>query len=283
MKNSKGHWAAIDRRRGESAESWARRNRAHHAGAWQNDKVARGEWLSAEDFARLTGRPGKVLSPTNESIAGLLRGAKAAAPAVEKVVAAPPRKRAERTTKRTNVASGALQDGAFGAVFAGVEAIFRGDSAAEVAKKAARSGAAGVARSAATSVVHEGILRVVAKGSGTAARQVARAGTRQAVSRTAQSAAKSVLRGNVVAATAGLVVEQAVDTFRWATGDIDGNEYGKRSVENAGGAAGGFGGAALGAALGSAIFPGVGTVVGGFLGGLFGGWGGSAAAGATVR
>lgn len=122
--------------------------------------------------------------------------------------------------------------------------------AGEGLKAAARGGTREVARAVGKKVAEEG------------ARSAARVGF--------SATARAVARGNAVWALAGALVDQAVDTVRVCTGQIDGREYGVRSGENVLGAGGGLGGAALGAAAGTAIFPGVGTIVGGLLGGLTG-------------
>ncbi|MBM4364345.1 MAG: hypothetical protein FJ104_16830, partial [Deltaproteobacteria bacterium] len=69
-------WAAVNRGRGESVDSWMRRNRAHHQRAWQADKIARGEWLPADEFAKVKGRPGKPLSEVAELLASSRRAAR---------------------------------------------------------------------------------------------------------------------------------------------------------------------------------------------------------------
>lgn len=98
-----------------------------------------------------------------------------------------------------------------------------------------------------------------ANGAGTA---VARAGAAQAAS--------GVFRGAVPLTAALFVAEGARTAYKYARGDIDGAEAGRRVAESAGSASGGLGGAMAGAAIGSAIAPGVGTLIGSILGGIGG-------------
>ncbi|MFI5297234.1 MAG: hypothetical protein ACHREM_03985 [Polyangiales bacterium] len=143
------------------------------------------------------------------------------------------------------------------------------------AKKVALVGVTSAGRAVATRGVEIG-LEVLG-------RQMIAEGARQTGRAVARQTAKSAMRGNALTAVAALIVEQGLDTYRLAAGDIDGDEYGRRSVENVGSSGGGLGGAAAGAALGTAICPGVGTIVGGFIGGLLGGLLGNGAARTLVR
>lgn len=99
----------------------------------------------------------------------------------------------------------------------------------------------------------------------------------------AGTAVRTAGRANVVATVGFGLAGQAVDTYRLATGEIDGSEYGKRTAETAGATAGGIGGGYLGAAIGTAICPGIGTVLGVIIGGALGGLGGEAGVSALVR
>jgi hypothetical protein len=86
--------------------------------------------------------------------------------------------------------------------------------------------------------------------------------------------AKTLARGNVVTALAVGLLEQTKDTVMYASGEIDGKEYGRRSAGNAVSTGGSIGGMAAGAAIGTAILPVVGTAIGGFIGGIIGSVGG---------
>lgn len=111
----------------------------------------------------------------------------------------------------------------------------------------------------------------------TAAALALKEGGKEIAKRAGVESMKRVAGSNVATAVAFGVVEQVVDTGRFVTGDIDGSEYGKRSLQNAGGTGGALGGAAGGAAIGTAICPGVGTAIGALIGGISGGISGGCA------
>lgn len=160
---------------------------------------------------------------------------------------------------------------------------------AEDSARAALDGALSGAGRAAGGYLAEatviGATRAVAGRS--AARSLARAGAEATTANLARmsagAAARTAGRANVVATVGIGLVEQSVNTYRLARGEIDAGEYGCRSAETAGGTAGGIGGGYLGALIGSAICPGVGTVVGVLVGGLLGSFGGERGASALVR
>ena len=88
--------------------------------------------------------------------------------------------------------------------------------------------------------------------------------------KTANSVAKSVLKSSapVMAAVAGVeITKNAVDLVK---GEIDGEEFAKKSTKTVVTTAGGWAGAEIGATIGSVICPGIGTVVGGIVGGILG-------------
>lgn len=158
-------------------------------------------------------------------------------------------------------------------------ATYKGDlagSAGRVAKTAAYAGA----RSVGIKAVEQQLEKRVA---GAIFKETAKVGLKEAGKQGVKQAARSALRGNAVTNTAFLVVDQAVDTYRLARGEIKSGEYGCRTCENVASAGGGVGGAMAGAALGTAIFPGVGTVVGGIVGGMAGSFGGLFAAKKALR
>jgi hypothetical protein len=134
-----------------------------------------------------------------------------------------------------------------------------------------------VAENAVSAAVQNVAVEVVGEGLQQAVVQVlGKQALKQVAGRTASAVAKNVLRTNAVGQAASLVVSQAVDTFRLASGDIDGSEYGKRTVENAGDAAGSLGGSTLGGVIGTFLLPGPGTVAGVAIGGFLGSLGGGA-------
>jgi hypothetical protein len=293
MTQRKQAWAPLNRGTGESAESWMRRNREEHRARWRTTKIAEGNWIPAEEYERLTGRPGKVLHDHEELWARTNR---------ERVAGSA---RERRSAGRGNAGSssslgrelssagkGALASAGRSASATAVSAIARGDrDAAAIAWDAAKAGAVAVARSAAVRVTEVGIERALTHAASRSAavvlKEAAKGATKQAGKRLAiesgKQALKSAARANAVGAAAGFLVDQGADTIRLAAGKIGAREYGRRSVENAGGAGGGLGGAAAGAAIGTAILPGAGTVVGGILGGILGGLGGSWLSGKIVR
>lgn len=138
-------------------------------------------------------------------------------------------------------------------------------------QRAARAAAQTAARDVATQVVAAGLERATARVLGNASvRTAAQSAARMAAQRSATSVARATLRGSAITQAAVFFVDQAIDTGRLATGSIDRAEYGRRTGENAAGAAGGVGGSVAGAALGTLLCPGAGTLVGGFIGGLVG-------------
>lgn len=138
-------------------------------------------------------------------------------------------------------------------------------------QRAARVAAETAARDVATQFVAVGLERATARvlGNGSA-RAAARSAATVAAQRSATTVARATLRGTAITQAAVFLVDQVVDTGRLATGAIDRAEYGRRTGENAAGAAGGVGGSVAGAAFGTFLCPGAGTLVGGFIGGLVG-------------
>jgi hypothetical protein len=300
MAKKSKRWAAVDRRSGESASSWSRRNQKHHASQWMQDKINRGEWLDPADYARTTGRTGKALSTTDELWAAIQRE-KAAVP----VATPPPPAMPTPASPTPAVPTPAMDFSSVAAGISGMAASYGGDFAhgggfaaaqvlvaelvtkgtafdpIEAAKLAAASALEGGIRSVATrgaeDVLTHGLKKLgvelteeVARATVTqGGKQVLTQVARQAGQRTAAQVFRSAVRSNAIGQAAVLVVEQSVDTYRLASGQIDGPEYGKRSAENVGGAAGGLAGAAAGAVIGSA-FPVVGTAIGGVIGGILG-------------
>ncbi len=280
MPSSKSRRSSVNCQPGERADVWlARAHAAYHAEGVQA-RIDAGRWLPPEEYARLTGRPGRVLPPTESLIAERHRAA-ATPPA-----SLSPTSVAHAPVVAVNPWAGLLAreastmgyDAATAAALSVLSEVLtdgRPADLGETAKRGAVAGTKSALRSAATRGVASGIERgmaafgtqTVSAGAATTVREVGKAVARE----TAAATARSALRANAVGAAAGLVVDQGVDTIRLFNGDIDGAEYGRRTIENGAGAGGGLGGAVAGAALGTAIFPGVGTVVGGFLGGLGGG------------
>lgn len=187
--------------------------------------------------------------------------------------------RTRATNDSRRHARAAVSDGVIAGVVAGVvtggQAALAGRGAPHAAAHAARAAAAASARSLARTGAEAALHRGIAATAGKAtSRAIVRAGTDAAMRRaTAQGAGavfKTAMKGNVVGAAAGLFVEQAVDTARWASGDISDSEYRRRTTRNVASSAGGLGGSAAGAALGTALCPGIGTAIGGIIGGIAG-------------
>jgi len=113
-----------------------------------------------------------------------------------------------------------------------------------------------------------------AKGAGkAAAKRGAALAVKEGIKTGSKALGKNALKGNVATAVAFGVVEQGIDTFKYFTGDIDGEEYKKRSAGNVGSTGGAIAGASAGAAIGSVV-PVVGTVIGAGIGGFIGSIGG---------
>jgi hypothetical protein len=221
---------------------------------------------------------------------------------LDRLAGAPP---VETTSTRASASSldlaGEVRGLAVGATLASsvaaASAIADGHDAGAVARRAARASGKTVVRGAAVRAVavgiEKGILAVAVREGATgagrratlavAAREGGKAIAKQAAKQGPGAVLKATLRGNVIGAMAGLIVDQAVDTARLARGGIDRDEYGRRSAENAGSAGGGFAGAGVGATIGTMIVPGLGTAVGALIGGLAGSLGGLFGARALVR
>jgi len=88
---------------------------------------------------------------------------------------------------------------------------------------------------------------------------------------------KRFARSNVMTMLAFGAVDQSIDTYKYAQGDLSLRNYKVNSAANAGSASGAVAGGAAGALLGSVV-PGLGTFLGATIGGYFGSYGGSLAA-----
>jgi|GEM_PF-1983175 len=73
MSNKQVRWAPVNRAKGESMDHWLRRCRDAHQAAYIQAKIARGEWLPKEEYERLTGRPGRTLTTSQEIEAEIQR------------------------------------------------------------------------------------------------------------------------------------------------------------------------------------------------------------------
>lgn len=232
---------AVDRAPGESYEAFAQRaHRAHTTDALRA-KVHEGRWLPAEEYERLTGRPGRQAAPTV--------AVDTSTPAVEEALDA-----GAPTPTSPGGSAFADHSRAIGgqALMAAAMSIASDLAQGRTVDVASTGGRAmrSAARSAAVGVVRAGVEQV-------AERVVVRA--------TVQGVVKSTLRTNAVGQLAMLLVDQTVDTVRWARGELDGAEYARRSAGNAADTVGGLAGATAGAMIGS-MFPVVGTLVGGIAG-----------------
>ena len=272
----------LQRQRGESHDSWTRRISTFNREQAIEAKQRSGRWLPAEEYEKLTGRPGRRVPEIDY--------ATRARDVINKV--ARPKRPAKASTATTSTrhstadelldtGKSALTGGALSAGMSVANDLLdsqRRKDLGGVARRAAGAGATAVAREGATQAVKYGI----AKGLSAVAREGSKAALREGGKQVAKQSLRSLARGNAVSATACFVVDQGVDLVRLASGDIDSKEYGKRTVESGCGAAGAAGGAVAGAALGSVV-PVVGTVVGGIIGGIIGGLGGNAAGKKIVR
>ncbi len=235
---------AVNRAPGESYDAFARRAHRAHTSDVLRAKVHEGRWLPAEEYERLTGRPGRqappivLESPTSVSEEALDTGA-------------------ATTTSSGGSAftdhSRALGGQALMAAAMSVAADLAQGRRVDVASTGGRA-VRSAARSAAVGAVRTGVEHV-------AERVVVRAAV--------QGVVKTTLRTNAVGQVAVLLVDQTVDTVQWARGKVDAAEYGRRSAGNVADAAGGLAGAAAGAAIGSVV-PLVGTAVGGVVGAIVG-------------
>lgn len=236
---------AVNRAPGESYDAFARRAHRAHTSDALRAKVHEGRWLPAEEYERLTGRPGRQAPPV--------------------VLDSPPPVGDEAldagaSTTATSPGgsafaehSRALGGQALMAAAMSIAADLAQGREVDLASTGGRAARSAV-RSAAVGVVRTGVEQV-------AERVVVRAAV--------QGAVKTTLRTNAVGQVAVLLVDQTVDTVQWARGKVDAAEYGRRSAGNVADAAGGLAGAAAGAAIGSVV-PLVGTAVGGVVGAIVG-------------
>jgi len=271
MSRSRQPWAPCNRLPGEHYDAWHKRNHEAHREAWRAEKIARGEWLSAEAYAEKTGRPGATLTP-----AEALR-AQEAEPIQETTEAAT----AETSRAALDTATGGWE-AAFGAEAAALgkdAAVLAGFAfAAEVIREgaevdlghAARQSAAAALKGTARNVATRGVAAGIRRGTAALGLNLGAAGARNA------------LRGNAVSALAGLVVAQGIDTVNLARGTMQLGEYGRRAAGNVARTGGGLGGSVVGGALGTLVLPGIGTAIGSFLGGMFGSVGAHAATDALL-
>ena len=192
--------------------------------------------------------------------------------------------------------------GAIGGAATFVQACRTGATKREAAHQAAKATAATSAKTLATGVATQQLLRTqVGRQAAAQATHVARRAVKAAyqtqagracVDKLAQGvcgtavrggAATSVvtkaLRGNMLTSTVMFAVGTVPDTVRLCRGKITAREYGCRTAESAASTAGGSVGYMAGMALGTAVCPGIGTVIGGLVGSLCGGM----AAGAGAR
>jgi hypothetical protein len=119
-----------------------------------------------------------------------------------------------------------------------------GEAAWDTAKDSAAGGLESAVKSAATVGVKEGLKR---------------------------AGARSLARGSAPVAIAMVGVDACKDIYRFAAGDIDGEELASRSARTAGKGAGTWASAQMGATIGTMICPGVGTAIGSVVGGIIGG------------
>jgi hypothetical protein len=234
---------AVNRASGESYDAFARRAHRTHTSDALRAKVYEGRWLPAEEYERLTGRPGRPVPPVVlESPTSVGEEALGGGPTTTS-------SRGSALAEHSRALGGQALMAAAMSVATDLAQGRRVD-VASTGGRAVRS----AARSAAVGVVRTGVEQV-------AERVVVRAAV--------QGVVKTTLRTNAVGQMAALLVDQTVDTVQWARGKVDAAEYGRRSAGNVADAAGGLAGAAAGAAIGSVV-PLVGTAVGGVVGAIVG-------------
>jgi hypothetical protein len=281
--SDRSHWAIVNRGRGEAQEQWRKRCREAYREQWQQEKIRSGEWLPAEEYAKQAGRPGKKLAPLDEHMA-LARREQATQSATQPPTEASSSSRRQAPSSSPtheavfDMGRGAARDAAAGAGMAVLQHVIRKGTSTDPLE-AARAAASAGAQSAVKGVVTRGVEQAIGEGIRRVSPTLLQEATKQAVQASgkelAKQAARSTLRGNAVAAAAGLVVEQGIQTAYLLTGKINGTEYGRRSLENVASSGGSLGGSALGAAIGTVLCPGLGTAVGAALFGIAGSMGGS--------
>ena len=159
---------------------------------------------------------------------------------------------------KSGAIEGAKNGAIFSALFSSVENIQAVNSGAKTTKEAIVDVTVKTAKGALDSAVKS------------AAGSVAKTASKQLAEKTTNSVAKSVLKSSapIMVAVAGVeIAKSAVDLEK---GDINKEEFVKKSTKTVASTAGGWAGAEAGAAIGSAICPGVGTVIGSVVGGILG-------------
>lgn len=119
-------------------------------------------------------------------------------------------------------------------------------------------------------VVKESVKSGTKSAAKTAAALALKEGAKEVAKKAGNQALKKAAGSNPATAVAFGVVDQVIDTAKFATGNIDSKEFRDNSCRNVGSTSGAVGGAILGAELGS-IVPGVGTAIGAVVGGIIGG------------
>jgi len=158
--------------------------------------------------------------------------------------------------------SGAIEGAKNGAIFSAAFSTFENIQAVKNGRKEITE--------AVVDVVVETTKGAVDSAVKSAAGSAAKVAATKIAEKTTSSVAKSVLKSSAPVMVAVAGVEIAKDTVKLVKGEIDGEEFAKRSTKTVATSAGGWAGAEVGAAIGSAICPGIGTVVGGIVGGVLG-------------
>jgi len=123
-------------------------------------------------------------------------------------------------------------------------------------------------------IVVTGVKSATTSACKTAAALGMKEGAKAVAKQTGKEALRRAAGSNAATGIMFGMVEQVCYTYRYASGKMDGGDYGVHTAQNIGSTGGAGGGAAVGAMIGSVV-PVVGTaigaIIGGFLGGLLGG------------
>ncbi len=231
---------AVDRNPGETYAHFARRAREAHMNDALRAKASEGRWLPEEEYARVTGRPGRATPP----------GVGVTAGPVASQAATTPSSGARRAGELATVAAMAKGAAFSGALTAAAEVLTHGrdTDVAETAAKALGSAAS------------------------TAAIGAVRHGAGRALATTALAAAvRSTVGSTALGHAASLAVDIGANGLRVAMSDIDAAEFKRRTAQSAVEAGIGVTCAAVGAGVGSVV-PVIGTAVGAAVFGTIGPW-----------
>ncbi len=208
MSNKQVRWAPVNRAKGESMDHWLRQCRDAHQAAYIQTKIARGEWLPKEEYERLTGRPGKTLTTSQEIEAEVQRhrvANRAGTPVHEDTSlvspdTVPPVETSTLGDVAWNAGESALWSGGMAAVFCAGKHVVQGDKRFEdAAVDVVKTGLKGGCRSGAVKLteagIEEGLRRIAAaRAATTLAEQAGKAALKEAGENVAKEAGVAVAR-----------------------------------------------------------------------------------------